>query len=155
MIRKLQMAKNKNKVAKSNDNTANGGLNAEESAKLMQLEQELEAMRKVKAEREAAAIETLKASIDALPTSLGVADLNAVINLIKTHQKGMIGAAKKVSLGRGRRIDAETKVKIDADVKAEVDTVASIAERYGVSSQYVQGRRKALGLTAARATVAS
>lgn len=148
MAKKINLVKNE-----SNKNVS--GLNVDESAKLMQLEQEIEAMRKVKAEREAAAIEVLKASIDALPVSLNVADLNAVINLIKTHQKGMIGASKKVSLGRGRRIDAAVKVAIDADVKAEVDTVAAISERHGVSSQYVQGRRKSLGLTTARVVVAS
>jgi len=80
--------------------------------------------------------------INGFITAAGVADVTGLINFLKSNSKG--------SSARGRKIDAAVKAAIDADVKAGNGTGEAIATRHGVSGQYVQGRRKALGMVKTR-----
>ncbi len=128
------------------------GMSAEEEKQLTALEMQIKQITDGRKQREAEALGKLKTDIDGLLVTFKMSSFDELIELIRRHSKGLLGVeAPAAGTGRGRRLDADTKVRIDADVKADKDTVAVIAERHGCSTQYVQGRRKALGLTQTRA----
>lgn len=130
------------------------GMTADEQQQLTALESQLEALRKQKAEREAAAIEDLKKRLGELPTQFGLSTTAEMVDLLKRYERGLIGAPAATTGKRGHRLSDDVKTRVDADIKSDKDTAKVIAERNGCSVQFVHLRRKALGLVTPRKATA-
>lgn len=130
------------------------GMTADEQQQLTNLEQQLANLRKQKEDREKAAVEDLKRRLNELPAQFGIVTTAEMIELLKRHEKNLIGAPAATTGARGRRLSDDVKARVESDIKANTDTAKVIAERNGCSVQFVHIRRKALGMVTARKAAA-
>lgn len=149
------MAKNE----KTQNNKSTTDKLAELEAQREKLMQELQKLDAKREEENRERTERLGVLIDSLPEEMGVTDLQCVVSLIKQRINGTLG---KLSGQQGprasyKRLSEDEGNAIDAALKEGEHSIAkctALASKYGVSTQTVYLRAKALGLTQVRAKAA-